>query len=326
MGELWFPDRLYKAVMEKGSILCLGMDPQLLNMPQCVLTDELARSAFGDLTGWTLRDSVRDLIYAARDHVVAVKFNTAFFAKHGKIGIEALEYGQGTARMLGLLILNDVKCDDGDDTAVAHAQGHIGLVTRVADDRTLVEKPSPIRADAVTVEPRLGDNCFDPFVQAVKDHGTGMFVFVRTSFKKPGGIEDLELKDGGTVWQYFARQTASLVAKTSVGMHGYCGIGAVVGANNPDDADTIRKMLPESWFLKPGVGAQGADFDDAVRGAARDGSGILVNSGRSIMNAGVRGHEATITRKQWLAAAERAARFTKDGLNAALARAGKPLR
>ncbi|HEY4522868.1 MAG TPA: hypothetical protein VJK73_00665, partial [Candidatus Paceibacterota bacterium] len=151
--------------------------------------------------------------------------------------------------------------------------------------------------------------------------GTGVFVFVRTSFKKLGGIEDLELKGGGTVWQYFARQTAVLAAKTSVGMHGYCGIGAVVGANNRDDVDWIRDLLRESWFLKPGVGAQGADFDDAVRGANRDGSGILVNSGRSIINAGIRGREASITRKEWLAAAERAARATKDGLNAAFVRA-----
>ena len=321
MAELWFPDRLYKAVMEKKSILCLGMDPQLWNMPQCVFTDELARSALGDLTGWTLRDFVRDVIHAVRDHVVAIKFNTAFFVEHGAAGMEALAYGQGTARMLGLLVLNDAKCDDGDDTAVAHSRGHIGLVTKVADNRTLVQKPSPIRVDAVTIEPRLGDNCFDPFLDDVRAHGTGVFVFVRTSFKKLGGIEDLELKGGGTVWQYFARQTAVLAAKTSVGMHGYCGIGAVVGANNRDDVDWIRDLLRESWFLKPGVGAQGADFDDAVRGANRDGSGILVNSGRSIINAGIRGREASITRKEWLAAAERAARATKDGLNAAFVRA-----
>src|SRR3989338_1553175 len=153
MASTLFPDRLYRAVMEKRSVLCLGMDPQLLNMAQCIFTDELAQRSLGDLTGWTLRDFVRDVICAVRDHVVAVKFNTAFFVEHGAVGMEALAYGQGTARMLGLLVLNDAKCDDGDDTAVAHSRGHIGLITKVADDRMLVQKPSPIRADAVTAEP-----------------------------------------------------------------------------------------------------------------------------------------------------------------------------
>ena len=84
----------------------------------------------------------------------------------------------------------------------------------------------------------------------------------------------------------------------------------------------MRRILPNSWFLVPGYGAQGAPPDDAVIGADEEGLGITVNSGRAIMNAWQGGQFQTLPEK-FAEAAGKAARFARDSLNAALQRAGK---
>jgi orotidine-5'-phosphate decarboxylase len=327
-----FADRLVEAIREKKSVLCVGLDPQLRLMPRDLLWDVIKRPSRQEQMEWIgriLSDFNRSVIDAVAEHAVAVKPNIGFYLPYGAAGFEAFEHAVTYARVKGLVVINDAKCDDGDDTAWAHAGAHIGFATGITIDAGVAFIPSAIRADAVTVEPRLGDNCLEPFVSAVKERGTGVFVFVRTSFKKPGGIEDLELKNGSRVWQYLVDQTAEWAEEVPVGQHGYRSLGAVVGANkdNPDDAQWIRKRLWDSWFLVPGIGAQGAAYAEAVKGANKDGMGVLVNSGRSILYAGVaeRHHEDPITREQWIAAVSQAALTTKDGLNAALARAGKPL-
>ncbi|MEK7547487.1 MAG: orotidine-5'-phosphate decarboxylase, partial [Patescibacteria group bacterium] len=145
------------------------------------------------------------------------------------------------------------------------------------------EVVSPVLdADSLTVNPYLGWDGVKPFVEECKKYGKGIFVLVKTSNKSSGDLQDLEMKDGKTVYEILGHLVDSW-GSTEVGESGYSFVGAVVGATYPSQAKLLRKVMPNTIFLVPGYGAQGGSAGDVKVCFNKDGLGAIVNSSRGII-------------------------------------------
>ncbi|MBQ8404279.1 MAG: orotidine-5'-phosphate decarboxylase, partial [Clostridia bacterium] len=137
-------------------------------------------------------------------------------------------------------------------------------------------------ADFLTVTPFLGSESLHPFYEACIQHNKGIFVLVKTSNLGSGEIQNVITASGLTVSESIAK-CVSAQAERSVGKYGYSPIGAVVGATYPKEAEVLRKMMPKSYFLVPGYGAQGGGANDVWPCFNPDGLGAVVNSSRGIL-------------------------------------------
>jgi orotidine-5'-phosphate decarboxylase len=247
-----FSDRLADAVSRKQSQLVVGLDPVVERLPDEVGGD-VARFCFG-------------IVDAVAEHAVAVKPQSAFFEALGYDGVRAFEQVCGYARAAGLLVIADVKRGDIGSTARAYAHAHIPL------------------ADAVTVNPYLGRDSLEPFVDACRREGAGLFCLVKTS--NPGGadVQDVKLEDGRLLWHHVADLVREL-GESLVGECGLSSVGAVVGATFPAEVREARRLLPRSPLLLPGIGVQGGvpgELADAFSGGA---ASALISASRSVIYA-----------------------------------------
>jgi orotidine-5'-phosphate decarboxylase len=270
-----FADRLVAAIESKKAPICVGIDPIFEMFPDAIAGK--TRNA-NDAT------AVLDAIYkfttkvlqVVAPHVPCVKFQSAYFEKYLWEGVEAYFSLIHEAQQLGLLVIGDVKRGDIGSTAEAYAAGH--LLDGPIDERDDAAMP-----DAITVNPMLGLDTLKPFVDAARATDKGLFVLVRTS--NPGSVEtqDVKLADGRT-WSEALADRLRPVAESLVGSSGFSSVGAVVGATQPQTMTSLRDRLPQSIFLLPGYGAQGATAE-MTRAAFRDGKGALVSASRSILYA-----------------------------------------
>jgi orotidine-5'-phosphate decarboxylase len=195
-----------------------------------------------------------------------VKPQSAFFEARGWQGVRAFENVCAYAREAGLLVIADVKRGDIGSTAQAY-----------------VDAVRP-HADAATVNPYLGGDSVQPFVDASRD-GFGVFVLVKTSNPGSGDIQDARLADGRRVWELVAERVADW------------GVGAVVGATYPEELATARALLPDAPFLLPGVGAQGGTVADCLAAFAGP---ALVSASRAVIFADDPAAEAQrLAREVW---------------------------
>ena len=142
----------------------------------------------------------------------------------------------------------------------------------------------PPLADAVTVNPYLGRDSLEPFLDACRDHGAGLFCLVKTSNPGSGDVQDLELADGRPLWQHVASLVDAWGAEL-VGASGVSAVGAVVGATYPREVAEARRLLPRSVLLLPGIGAQGGRPEDVAEAFAPGSAGALVSASRSVIYA-----------------------------------------
>ena len=274
-----FSDRLLDAIRRKGSCVCVGIDPVFEMLP-----DEVAGAAEErDANDY---EAVIDAIFAfttrllkvVAPHVPCVKFQSAYFEKYLWEGVEAYYDLIQEAAELDLLVIGDVKRGDIGTTAAAYAAGH--LADPPASDTDEVVVP-----DAITVNPMLGMDTVAPFVQTARDFNRGVFVLVRTSNPGSAQLQDARLEDGRTWSEALADALRDVAAGEGlVGAGGFSSVGAVVGATQPHTMRSLRRRLPQSFFLLPGYGAQGATAE-MTREAFADGTGALVSASRSILYA-----------------------------------------
>lgn len=265
-----FADRLAEAVERKRSQLVVGLDPRLDLLPlelrgEAVLGRAEAANAYARFCC--------GIVDAVAPHVAAVKPQLAFFEALGGDGMLALERVCRYARSAGLLVIADGKRGDIGSTARAYATAYL----EPHDDE-------PPLADALTVNPYLGADSIEPFLQACRLHGAGIFCLVRTSNSGATDLQDLALSDGRRVWQ----QVADLVAEWGadlVGERGLSSVGAVIGATSPRTIGEARKLLPQSVLLLPGLGAQGATPADVARAFTSGPASAVVNASRSVIYA-----------------------------------------
>jgi len=264
-----FSDALEDAVARVGNPCLLGLDPHLDLLP-----DEFAVARDPNATRQKRAQALAEFCWGLLDvcegKVACVKPQSAFFEVFGADGIDAWESVVTRAHEADLLVIGDVKRSDIASTAAAYATAFLTGVPG-GDDVSL--------CDAITINPYLGDDSVQPFVDACKTAGKGVFVLVRTSNK------------GGARFQLagdppLAHRVADAVAEWGadlVGTSGWSSVGAVVGATHPDELAAFRERMPRTPFLLPGYGAQGAGADDVLGAFPGPGiSGGLINSSRGI--------------------------------------------
>lgn len=235
-------------LQERGSALCVGLDPVEARLPD----------------GCTIASFCEEVIERTAEFAGCFKPNLAFFERHGADGFAALERALAAAREAGVPVIIDAKRGDVGSTARLYAETYLGN--------------TPYAGDALTVNPSLGLDTLEPFLEMAREHDRGIFVLLRTS--NPGAAQFQEAMEP-TLLEF---------------LRGEPHAGAVVGSTDPQAGARLRAELPDTLFLVPGFGAQGGGelapfFND-------DGRGAVVNSSRGIIFAddmAVAAHQAKDT-------------------------------
>jgi orotidine-5'-phosphate decarboxylase len=244
-----FAERLQRAYVESGSLLCVGLDPDLAKLPA-----DLARSS------QPLLDLNRRVIDATADLAAAFKPQVAFYSAAGRESELAASIDYVRERAPHALVILDAKRNDIGNTAEAYA--------REAFDR--------YGADAVTVNPYMGEDSVRPFLARPE---RAAIVLCRTSNPGARDFQDL-LVDGLPLYRRVAERAAR-------DWNGLRNLLLVVGATGPAEMADLRRAHPDLWFLVPGIGAQGGDLEGILAaGLNAERSGMLISSSRGIMYAG----------------------------------------
>lgn len=267
---------LVQKIKEKGNPSVVGLDARLEYIPKHIVSRNLM------LHGETLRAAAESvvafncgLIDALCDIVPAIKPQAAYYELLGSYGAMALKETIDYARAKGMYVIADIKRNDIGATASAYAQAYLGK-TRVGNAEI-----APYGADSATVNGYLGTDGITPFLDECKNHAKSLFVLVKTSNPSSGELQNRDM-EGKPLYVRMAEMTKTW----GEGLETACGynqIGAVVGATYPEEQKIVREILPHSYFLVPGYGAQGASAKDIAHAFNDDGLGAIVNSSRGIM-------------------------------------------
>ncbi len=266
-----FAQRLAARVAAHGP-LCVGIDPSAELLARCGLPDSADGAyAFGER-----------LLQAAGFALAIVKPQAAWFERHGSAGIRALEQLAALARSRDVLVLLDAKRGDIDATGEAYAQAYFA-------------PGAPLRADALTLHPYLGLAAMDRAIAYAAAQGGGVFVVVRSSNPEGEALQLARRADGRSVARALADEIDALDRRHAPG--GLGPVGAVVGATCAD-AGEIADAMPGAWILAPGVGAQGASFEDVKRRMPAAAARVLPNVSRAVLGGGTTAAEIAATLAQ----------------------------
>jgi orotidine-5'-phosphate decarboxylase len=265
-------------VADRESQIVLGLDPDPSALWPASAPEPKSGAPPVQLAAAAVLGHCRSLIDATAQACVAVKLQLARFEVLGATGWTVLGEVIAHARQAGLLVIADGKRGDIDVTARAYADALFGGV------ETPFGTVAGLGADMVTVNPLMGADAIEPFVTAARAAGAGVLALVRTSNPGAADVEDLELADGGSVWERVARLVDGLGA-AGLGKAGISDVGAVVGATVPGHLARARELMPHATFLLPGVGAQGGRVEDLAPAFAPGRAGGLITASRSIANA-----------------------------------------
>lgn len=308
-----FVKRLTANIKRKKSHVVAGLDPRPDIFPQSIMKSR--KPCLRD-TGLAIFEFNRAVIDAVHDLIPAVKPQIAFYERYGIHGIEAFMKTVAYAREKGLVVIDDAKRNDIGSTARAYSDAHLGRVTIDHEETPVFD------ADALTVTPYLGSDGIAPFIRDCRRYAKGIFVLVRTSNPSSAELQDLPVMHDGTHVK-FHEVVAKLVrslGKDLVDETGYSPVGAVVGATCPREAATLRQLMPESYLLVPGYGAQGGTARDIVDCFNSDGTGALISSSRGINYAYL--NSKRYSERDFDKAARDAVREMNEDINSALGRKG----
>ena len=287
-------DKLIENTIRTKNPSVIGLDPDISKIPACYKENPKSDHPFEAVAN-VIYEFNRDVIDTIAELVPAVKPQIAFYEKYGSYGIAAFEKTVEYAKSKGLVVITDAKRNDIGNTAQAYAEGHLGYVELLDGS----SRPS-MDADFLTVTPFLGSESLNPFIDVCVKNNKGIFVLVKTSNTSSGEIQDVVTSEGMTISQNIA-QYVSKQADTFIGKHGYSSIGAVVGATYPEEAVSLRNIMPKSYFLVPGYGAQGGGAKDILPCFNADGLDAIVNSSRGILYTHMSDAErAQCSRKEYL--------------------------
>ena len=264
-----FGARLSAAVEQRQSQIVLGLDPDPARLwPQTAATGE----SVADQAASAVEAHCCALIDAAGPACVAVKPQLACFERLGAPGREALGEVVDYAKAAGLLVLADGKRGDIDVSAAAYSESLTGST------ETPFGLVAGLGADAFTANPYMGIDTLNALIGGARANNAGVFVLVRTSNPGAADFEDLELADGGTLWERVAQAVDQLGSDGELS-----DVGAVVGATAPQHVARMRELMPRTIFLLPGIGAQGGKVESLAPAFAPGRAGGLVSASRSIV-------------------------------------------
>jgi len=275
-------DRLMKKIDRMDNPSVVGLDPTYEMIPDTIKNEML--ESFGKTPKAVAEMFIsfnKGLIDSLYDIVPAVKPQIAMYEKYGTEGIRSYIETIDYAKSKDLFVIGDIKRGDISSTAAAYA-AHLEGVSIEGEFFDLWKE------DAVTLNPYMGLDAIEPFIKPCNDLDKGVFILVRTS--NPSGAELQNIDTVGEIWgnPMLYMRTAELVQKwgeLAMGSNGYSKIGAVVGATNNSSMKKLRKMMPRTFFLVPGYGAQGGRWSDIRYLFDGDGKGCIINSSRGIIAA-----------------------------------------
>jgi orotidine-5'-phosphate decarboxylase len=272
-----FSDKLIAEIKQKGSPICVGLDPMLSKIPDTIKI--VASNKHGN-TLLAAAEAVlnfnKGIIDAVHDLVPVVKPQLAYFEMLGFYGLWAFEETCKYAHEQGLLVIADAKRGDIGSTAEAYAKAFLGEVD------VFGEKQVVFNADAVTINPYMGSDSVLPFTKLATKYGKGTFVLVKTSNNSSGDFQDRVVDESGLKIHEFAGHFVESWGANDIGENGYSSVCAVVGATFSAELKKLREIMPSTFFLIPGYGAQGASAKDVQPAFDLDGLGAIINSSRGI--------------------------------------------
>lgn len=270
-------NKLVANIKKTNAPIVVGLDPMLNYIPEHV--QKKAFAEFGEtLEGaaeaiWQFNKEIVDKTY---DLIPAVKPQIAMYEQFGIPGLEAFKKTVDYCKEKGLVVIGDIKRGDIGSTSAAYAVGHLGHA------QVGSKSYAPFDEDFVTVNPYLGSDGVNPFIDICKEENKGLFILVKTSNPSSGEFQD-QLVDGRPLYELVGEKVAAW-GEAHMGDE-YSYIGAVVGATYPEMGKVLRKVMPKSYILVPGYGAQGGQGKDLVHFFNEDGLGAIVNSSRGIIAA-----------------------------------------
>ena len=270
-------NKLIANIKKTGAPIVVGLDPMLNYIPKQI--QEAAFKEFGEtLEGaaeaiWQYNKGIVDATY---DLIPAVKPQIAMYEQFGIPGLMAYKRTVDYCKEKDLVVIGDIKRGDIGSTSAAYAVGHLGKVQ--VGSKTYV----PFNEDFATVNPYLGTDGVKPFMDVCKEEKKGLFILVKTSNPSSGEFQDQKI-DGKPLYEMVGEHVAKWGADCMGDSYSY--IGAVVGATYPEMGKVLRKVMPKSFILVPGYGAQGGTAKDLAPYFNEDGLGAIVNSSRGIIAA-----------------------------------------
>jgi len=277
LGGKTMINKLVQNIKKTGAPIVVGLDPMLNYIPEHV--QKKAFAEYGEtLEGaaeaiWQFNKEIVDKTY---DLIPAVKPQIAMYEQFGIPGLMAFKKTCDYCKEKGLVVIGDIKRGDIGSTSAAYAVGHVGRV-KVGNNVYV-----PFDEDFVTVNPYLGSDGVEPFIKVCKEENKGIFVLVKTSNPSSGEFQD-QLINGKPLYELVGEKVAAW-GETHMG-DDYSYVGAVVGATYPEMGKVLRKVMPKTYILVPGYGAQGGKGKDLVHFFNEDGLGAIVNSSRGIIAA-----------------------------------------
>ena len=270
-------NKLIKKIEQSKAPIVVGLDPMLSYIPDHV--KEKAYEEEGEtLAGaaeavWQFNKAIVDATY---DLIPAVKPQIAMYEQFGIEGLIAFKKTVEYCKEKDLVVIGDIKRGDIGSTSAAYAAGHLGKVKVGSNTYYGFDE------DFATVNPYLGSDGVEPFIEVCKEEKKGLFILVKTSNPSSGEFQD-QLISGRPLYELVGEKVAEWGEKCMGDRYSY--IGAVVGATYPEMGKILRKIMPKTYILVPGYGAQGGKGEDLAHYFNKDGLGAIVNSSRGIIAA-----------------------------------------
>ncbi len=270
-------NKLVEKIKKQNAPVVVGLDPMMKFVPkhlqeaafkECGETLEGAAEAI-----WQFNKAIIDNIY---DIVPAVKPQVAMYEQFGIPGMIAFKKTIDYCHSKDMVVIGDVKRGDIGSTSEAYAVAHLGRVKVGSNSIAAFDE------DFATVNPYLGSDGINPFLKVCQEENKGIFILVKTSNPSSGEFQD-KLIDGKALYELVGEKVNEWASQCMGNDYSY--VGAVVGATYPEQGKILRKVMPKSFILVPGYGAQGGKGADLVHFFNEDGLGAIVNSSRGIIAA-----------------------------------------
>lgn len=270
-------NKLVANIKKTNAPIVVGLDPTMKLIPNFIMEKAIKEHGESlDAAAAAIWEYNKGLIDAIYEYIPAVKPQIAMYEQFGIPGMIAFDKTVKYAQEKGLVVIGDIKRGDIGSTSTAYAIGHVG---NVKIGNTVCKG---FGEDFVTVNPYLGSDGVKPFIDVCKEEKKGIFVLVKTSNPSSGEFQDQMVND-----KKLFELVGEKVNEWAMDFMGddYSYVGAVVGATYPEEGKMMRKVMPKSFILVPGYGAQGGKGKDLVHFFNEDGLGAIVNSSRGIIGA-----------------------------------------
>jgi len=304
-------NKLCNKITDLHAPIVVGLDPMLDYVPE-----EIKKAAFAEYgetlegAGEAIWQFNKAIVDATADLIPAVKPQIAMYEQFGIPGMIAFKKTVDYCKEKDLVVIGDIKRGDIGSTSSAYAVGHVGHV-KVGN-----HSYAGFDEDFVTVNPYLGSDGIKPFIEVCKEEHKGIFVLVKTSNPSSGEFQD-QLVDGRPLYELVGKKVAEW-GEMHMG-DAYSYVGCVVGATYPEMGKVLRKIMPKTFILVPGYGAQGGKAEDLVPYFNKDGLGAIINSSRGIIAAYKQEKYSTFGSANFADASRQAVLDMREDINNALA-------